>query len=102
SLYTAIGRASNRPGTRHNKALLRTKRVVAHRGRKTFRTRPGIRARAERPDRARLRRAPGLSHRSLSRQRDRAEHHFLSLQQLDVRAGLEPQLCGLDRKSTRL
>src|SRR5262247_606312 len=87
SLYAAIGRAFDRPWTRHNKAFLRRKRLVAGRGRKTFRPRPGIRSRAERLDRGRLRRASGLSHRPLSRQGDGAEHYFLSLQQLDVRAG---------------
>ena len=41
-------------------------------------------ARAERTDRAGLLGESDLSYRSLSRQGDCAEHHFLSLQQLDV------------------
>ena len=39
-----------------------------------------------------FRRGVGLSHRSLPRQRDGAEHHDVPLRQLDVRARMEPQL----------
>ncbi len=47
-----------------------------------------------------FRREPGLSHRPLSRQRDGAEHPFLSFRQYYIRTSLEPSLrqqCAGDR-----
>src|ERR1700751_4863424 len=39
-------------------------------------------------------RKPDLSHRSLPRQRDRSEHSCVPIRQWNLRAGVEPPLCG--------
>ncbi len=90
--HAGLARSSDRGRSGLGWSGAQYRRLDTHHPGEALRPRPAKRARVERDCRACLRRAIGLSHRPLSGQRDGAEHHDVPLRQLDVRAGVEPQL----------